>query len=45
MAENYSRDGKGFRSLIVWQRAHELTLLIYKLTKNFPKEEMYGLKS
>ena len=45
MAKSYSRDGKGFRNLVVWQRSHELTLLIYKMTKNFPKEEMYGLKS
>ena len=45
MTSNYSRDGKGFRNLVVWQRAHELTLLIYKLTQKFPKEEMYGLKS
>lgn len=29
--------------LIVWQRAIELTVSIYKLTRSFPKEEMYGL--
>ena len=45
MASNYSREGKGFRNLVVWQRAHELTLLVYRLTKKFPKEEVYGLKS
>lgn len=39
------REGKGFRKLIVWQRAHELTLLVYRLTKEFPKHEMYGLTS
>jgi four helix bundle protein len=36
---------KSFRDLIVWQRAHELVLNIYKITKGFPKEEMYGLTS
>ena len=31
--------------LIVWQRAIELTVCIYKLTRTFPKEELYGLTS
>ena len=31
--------------LIVWQRAVELTVCIYKLTRSFPKEEIYGLTS
>ena len=39
------RNDKGFRKLIVWQRAHQLALLIYKLTENFPKSEIYGLTS
>lgn len=39
------RSDKGFRKLIVWQRAHQLTLLIYKLTENFPESEIYGLTS
>ncbi len=45
MPENYSREGKGFRQLVIWQRAHELTLVIYDLTKSFPPEERYGLTS
>jgi four helix bundle protein len=32
-----------FTDLNVWQRGHELVLLIYKITKHFPKEEIYGL--
>ena len=36
---------KDFRDLIVWSKSHELTLEVYKLTENFPKEEMFGLKS
>jgi four helix bundle protein len=36
---------KGFRKLIVWQKAHQLVLLIYKLSEKFPKQEMFGLTS
>jgi four helix bundle protein len=35
----------GFRDLIVWQRAYELTFELYRMTKKFPKEEMFGLTS
>jgi hypothetical protein len=31
-----------FRELKVWQKAHELTLAVYKITA-FPREELYGL--
>ncbi len=34
---------KDFTDLFAWQVAHELVILIYKHTKNFPKEELYGL--
>src|SRR3989344_7589840 len=34
-----------FRDLKVWQKAHELVLDIYRLTKKFPQEEKYGLIS
>jgi four helix bundle protein len=36
---------KSFRELVVWQRAIELTLEIYKVTKAFPKDESFGLTS
>ena len=36
---------KDFRDLNVWEKSHNLTLNIYKSTLNFPREEMYGLKS
>ena len=42
---NAERSDKGFRKLIVWQRAHQLTLLTYKLTDKFPKSEIYGSTS
>lgn len=32
-----------FTDLIVWQEGHKLVLLIYKIIKNFPKEEIYSL--
>jgi four helix bundle protein len=34
---------KGFRGLKAWQVAYELGLEVYKMTKNFPKEEQYCL--
>ena len=34
-----------FHDLAVWQRAIDLTVGIYKLTRKFPKEETYGLVS
>ena len=36
---------RSHRDLIVWQKAMNLTVLTYHLTKNFPKEETYGLIS
>lgn len=34
-----------FTHLIAWQKNHELVLKIYKITKNFPEEEMFGIIS
>jgi four helix bundle protein len=34
---------KDFRQLKVWQRAHQLTLEIYRTTASFPRSEAYGL--
>lgn len=34
---------KRFEDLRVWQVSHKLTLEIYRITKAFPKEELYGL--
>jgi four helix bundle protein len=34
-----------FRELKVWQKAHELTLDVYRVTAEFPKHEIYGLVS
>ena len=32
-----------FEELIVWQKSHQLTLLVYKITVTYPKHELYGL--
>lgn len=34
-----------FKELKVWQKALELSVLIYKTTKNFPVDERFGLIS
>lgn len=34
-----------FEDLIVWQKAHQYVLGVYKLTEQFPKHELYGLVS
>lgn len=36
---------RSFKDLIVWQKARDLAVEIYKLTSNFPKEEVYGMTS
>ncbi len=34
-----------FKELVVWQKAVEVTIAVYKLTQKFPKDEIYGLTS
>jgi four helix bundle protein len=34
-----------FKNLKVWAKAHELTLQVYRFTRSFPKEELFGLVS
>lgn len=34
---------KSYKELIVWQKSVELSILIYKITDNFPKSELYGI--
>jgi four helix bundle protein len=36
---------KRFQDLVVWQKAHKFALSVYRVTTQFPKEEMYGLTS
>ncbi len=36
---------KNYKELKVWQRAYQLCLEVYKITKRFPNEERYSLTS
>lgn len=36
---------KSFKDLKVWERSHHLTLAVYRETRTFPRDEMYGLTS
>lgn len=36
---------KTFEDLLVWQKAHKLVLKVYKLTRDYPREEKYNLIS
>jgi four helix bundle protein len=38
-----SRVVKGYRDLVVWQRAMDLVTATYRLTASFPRDEKYGL--
>ena len=35
--------GASYKDLVVWQRAVELSLAVYKLTSSFPESERFGL--
>lgn len=39
------RNNKGFRKLIAWQKSNLLAHLIYDITINFPRDELFGLTS
>ena len=36
---------KRFQDVVVWQKAHQWVLDIYRITKQFPRAEQYGLVS
>ena len=36
---------KSFTDLIAWKEGHKLVLMIYDITKQFPKDELFGLIS
>src|SRR5580704_17374598 len=35
--------GRNYRDLIAWQKAMDLVVVVYQLTREFPTEERYGL--
>lgn len=36
---------RNFRNYKVWELGHEITLDVYKLSKQFPKDERFGITS
>ena len=36
---------KNYRELKIWQRSHALTVLLYQVTKSFPRDEVFALTS
>jgi four helix bundle protein len=44
-ADNMRAAAKTFQDLVVWQRAHQFVLTVYRLTRTFPRSEVYGLTS
>ena len=36
---------KSFTDLNVWKEGHKLVLMVYDITRAFPKEEVFGLVS
>ncbi|MEO5927108.1 MAG: four helix bundle protein [Patescibacteria group bacterium] len=36
---------KGHKDLIVWQKSMDLVVMVYELTKQYPKDELYQLTS
>jgi four helix bundle protein len=34
-----------FENILAWQKAHRFVLMVYKVTKQFPADELYGLTS
>ncbi len=38
-------ENKGYKKLKVWEKAHKFAIEIYRLSNNFPREELYGLTS
>lgn len=36
---------RDFKTLRVWERAHQLALSVYRITRAFPREELYGITS
>jgi four helix bundle protein len=40
-----SEVARDYRQLVVWQKSVDLTIEVYRLTREFPREEIYGLTS
>jgi four helix bundle protein len=40
-----STPARSFKELVVWQKAHQFVLEVYRFTRDFPSEEKFGLTS
>lgn len=40
-----SQPVQSFRELVVWQKSIQLATAVYRMTQDFPREELYGLSS
>jgi four helix bundle protein len=36
---------QSFHNLFVWQKSHEIVLEVYRISRTFPREELFGLTS
>ena len=36
---------RDYTKIVAWQRAHELTVAVYRISQSFPREELFGLTS
>lgn len=36
---------RNYKTIIAWELADELTVMIYRATKEFPKEELFAMVS
>ncbi len=43
MGEEKKEKIRSFTDLFAWKEAHKLVLLVYSITKEFPKDEIFGL--
>jgi len=34
-----------YHNILVWQKAHQFTLQVYRVTKKYPKDELFGITS
>lgn len=44
-AQDTKQPASRFEDLVVWQKAHDLALSVYRMTADFPKSELFGLVS
>jgi len=42
---NERASAKTFQDLLVWQKAHQFVLAVYRYSADFPRSEVYGLSS